>query len=183
MSQRPLTRILAIDVKSRLLGVAVFEPPVGLLDWGKRAVSADSCGTYVTQLLRRYVISAVVVRELKSGERRDTVRARKGLHAIRMIARRHSIPVVALSGSRVRRFFRDYERYTRYEIARFLAVIFPYLTWALPRARMFYEPENRRMALFDSVALGLAFLGTAEDPDQVRALLASAAGVFTPASR
>ena len=183
MTQAPVTRILAIDVKSRLLGVAVFEPPVRLLDWGKRAVSADLCGTLVIQLLRTYAISAVVIRGLTRGERRDTVRARKGLHAIRLIARRHSIPVVALSGSRVRRFFRDYERHTRYETARFLTVIFSDLTWALPRPRTFYEPENRRMALFDAVALGLAFLGTAEDSEPVRTLLASAAGVFSPASR
>jgi hypothetical protein len=124
--------------------------------------------------MRKYAISVVVVRGLKRGERRDTIRVRQGLHAIRMVARRQSIAIVTLSGDRLRRFFREYDRCTRYETAQLLAKAFPELRWALPPARKFYGPEDRRMALFDAVALGIAYLGTATDhPDRVHTLLTS----------
>ncbi len=149
-----------------------------LLDWGKRAMSADSSAPFVARLLKKYAISLVVVRALKRGERRDTARVRRGLRAIRAAARRHSIPVVALADERVRKFFREYERYTKYDIALFMTTILPELAWLLPRPRKFFMPENRRMALFHAVALGIAFLGMQEDGDLVRESLASAAGVF-----
>lgn len=177
------TRILAIDVKSRLLGVAVFEPPVRLLDWSKRAISADACAALVTKLLQRYTVSTVVLRGVRRGEHRDTKRVRRGLRVIRAVARECSIPVVTLTERQVRMFFRKYQRYRRYDSAVFLSMIFPDLRWSLPHPRKFYEPENRRMALFDAVALGLAFLGTGSEGEAVCALLASAAGAFSPASR
>jgi len=183
MTHVPATRILAIDVKSFLLGVAVFELPVRLLDCGKRATSADTCSAFIAQLLRKYAISAVVVRKLKRGEHRDTGRVRKGLHAVRMTARRYSIPVMVLSERRLRIFFRRYKRRTRYETAQLLATAFPELKWALPPARNFYDPEDRRMALFDAAALGATFLGTAKENERLQSLLASAVGVFSPASR
>ncbi len=182
MTQR-VTRILAIDLKSSLLGFAVFEPPTRLLDWGKRAMPADSCSAFVAQLLRRYAISAVIVRGLKRGERRDTRRVRKGLHATRKLVQCQSITVITVRESRLRASFLEYERYTRYEIARFLTVAFPDLARVLPNQRRCYEPENRRMAVFDAVALGVASLMLAHDYESVHVLLTSAAGVLSPASR
>jgi hypothetical protein len=43
--------------------------------------------------------------------------------------------------------------------------------------------ENRSMSIFDAVALGVAFLEMATDDESVHALVASAARVFSPASR
>lgn len=146
-------------------------------------MSADTCAAFVTKFLRQYAVSTVVVRGVRRGEHRDTKRVRQALRVIRIVARRHSIPVVTLTERQLRMFFREYQRHTRYDTAVFLSLVFPDLGWSLPHPRRFYEPENRRMALFDAVALGIAFLGMASDGEPVRTLLGSAAGVFSPASR
>jgi hypothetical protein len=91
--------------------------------------------------------------------------------------------VVALGERGFRNFFRRYERYTKFEIAALVAVVFPDLAWALPRPRKCYEPENRRMSAFEAVALAIAFLATTADGEAVHTLVASAAGVLSAASR
>lgn len=183
MDQQAITRTLAVDLRSSRLGFAVFETPIRLVDWGKRAMPADSCSALIAQLVRRYGVSVVVVRGMRRGERRDTERVRKGLRIIRTAARRHSTQVVALGEKRFRNFFRQYDRYTKFEIDALIAVVFPDLTSILPRPRKCFQPENRRMSIFDAVALGVAFLGTDPADESVRTVVDSAAGVFSPASR
>lgn len=183
MNQPAITRMLAVDLRSSRLGFAVFETPIWLVDWGKRAMRADSCSALIAQLIQRYGVSVVVIRGMRRGERRDTERVRKGLRAIRTVARRRSAQAVALGEKRFRNFFRQYDRYTKFEIDALMAVVFPDLTSILPRPRKCFQPENRRMSIFDAVALGVAFLGTTTGDESVRCLVDSAAGVFSPASR
>jgi len=183
MNQPAMRRMLAVDLRSSRLGFAVFEESIHLLDWGKRGMSADACSAVISQLVRKYGVSFVVIRGVNRGERRDTARVRSGLRAVRTVARRHAVPVVVLSEKKLRKFFSEYDSYTRYGIALFLTIIFPDLASILPRPRKCFEFENRRMSIFDAVALAVAFLGTAADGEPVRTLLASAAGVFSPASR
>jgi hypothetical protein len=183
MNQPAMTRTLAVDLRSSRLGFAVFEIPIQLLDWGKRAMWADSCSTLIGQLIRKYGVSVVVIRGMRHGERRDTQRVRKGLRAIRTVAREGSTQVVALGEKQLRNFFRQYDRYTKFEIDALIAVVFPSLTSILPRPRKCFQPENRRMSIFDAVALGVAFLATTTGDESLRSLVDSAAGVFSPASR
>jgi hypothetical protein len=183
MNQPAMTRTLAVDLRSSRLGFAVFETPAQLLDWGKRAIWADSCSALIAQLIRKYGVSVVVIRGIRRGERRDTQRVRKGLRAIRTLAGRRSTHVIALREKRFRNFFHHYGRYTKFEINALIAVVFPSLTSILPRPRKCFQPENRKMSIFDAVALGVAFLGTTTGDESVRSLVDSAAGVFSPASR
>jgi len=130
-----MTRTLAVDLRSSRLGFAVFETPIRLVVWGKRAMWADSCSALIAQLIRRFDVSVVVIRGIGRGERRDTQRVRKGLRAIRTVARRRSTQVVPLGEKRFRNFSRQYDRYTKFEIDALMAVVFPNLTSILPRPR------------------------------------------------
>jgi len=184
MSQPAKTRILAVDVRSSRLGFAVFEVPIRLLDWGKRSLgSGDSCSKSIAWLLRRFGVSFVVIRRIRSGGRRDTLRVRQAQRIIRREARRRSVLVVMLSERVFSGFFRRYERHRKFEIAALMGGVFPEIMWILPRPRKCYEPESSRMSVFDAVALGVAFLGTTVDDESANRLVASAAGVLSPASR
>lgn len=183
MNKPPIKRILAIDLRSTRVGFAVVETPIRLLDWGKRAITADSCSSLLVWLLHKYGISLMVVRRIRPDSPRNTVRVRKGSQAIRKIARTRSIELAAVSESDFTRVFQQHERRTRFEIACLMTIIFPELAQFLPRPRRCYEPENRRMSAFDAVALAVTYLATQSENDSVRQLFASAEGVFSAASR
>ena len=183
MNELPTKRILAVDLRSTRVGFAVVETPIQLVDWGKRALTADSCSALLLWLLQKYGISLMVVRKIQFDSPRNTARVRTGLRVIRKIARARSIELTAMSKNDFNRVFQQPERRTKFEIARLMTVIFPELAQLLPRSRRCYEPENRRMSVFDAVALAVVHLAIQVENDLVRQLLASAEGVFSAASR
>lgn len=181
VNESPIKRILAVDLRSTRVGFAVIETPLQLVDWGKRALPADSCAALLVWLLHRYGITVIVIRGITVGSRRDTVRVRGGLRAIRRVARSSPVQLVVMSKSRFKRVFEPYGRNTRYGLARLMTVLFPELARFLPRPRRCYEPENRRMSAFDAVALAVAFLAVQPESDSLGERLASAAEVLSAA--
>jgi hypothetical protein len=147
MRQSVTERILAIDLRSSRLGFAVFEVPMLLLDWGKRALIADACSTFIMSLLRRYEVSVVVVRGIKVGGRRDTPRVREGLRQIRTVAGQRTVEMVTVGDRRFNAFFRQYEQHTKFDIASLMTAVFPELARTLPRRRKCFQPENRRIPM------------------------------------
>ena len=178
MNKSPIKRILAVDLRSTRVGFAVVETPIQLLDWGKRAITADSCSSLLVWLLHKYGISLMVVRRIRPDSPRNTVRVKQGSHEIRKIARTRSIELAVLSESDFARVFQQHEKRTRFEIACLMTIIFPELAQFLPRPRRCFEPENRRMSAFDAVALAVAYLAIQTEHDSVRQLLTSAAQEF-----
>ena len=174
MNELPIKRILAVDLRSTRVGFAVVETPIQLLDWGKRALAADSCSALLVWLLHKYGVSLMVVRRILPDSPRNTIRVRKGLRAIRRIARTRTVQLTVLSERDFKRAFQQHEPRTRFEIACLMTIIFPELAQFLPRPRRCYEPENRRMSAFDAVALAVAYLAIQPDGDAVGRLLASA---------
>ena len=182
MNQIP-TRMLAIDLRSTRMGFAVLETPIRLLDWGKRARVADSCSALILGLIRRYGIEVIVVRKLKVGSPRDTLRVRKGLRVIRSIAHSRSVPLATVNEKTFKNVFLRHGRHTRFAIAELMTTTFPQLARFLPNPRRCYDPESRRMSAFDAVALAVASLATQHDNDLVHELLANAARVLPAAPR
>jgi hypothetical protein len=181
MTNASMKRILAVDLRSTRVGFAVIETPIRLVYWGKRALAADSCSPLILWLLGKYGISLMVVRGIARDSPRNTLRVKKGLRAIRKMARTHSAELNFVSERDFKAVFQEYERRTRFEIACLMTIIFPELAPFLPRPRRCYEPENRRMIAFDAVALAVAHLATQPENDSARQLLASAEGVFSAA--
>jgi hypothetical protein len=155
--------ILAIDLRHRRFGYAVFEGHRRLRDSGLRVyraigeAEASMASKRLAVLLKSFSPSAIVVKR----ERWD--RAQTSSHISSLVevmtrgASAHSIPIFLIGDDDVRKTFRNLGCETRDEIAAALSRIFPELVWRLPPKRRAWQSEHPRMAMFDAIALGLAF--------------------------
>ena len=156
-------RILAIDLRHRRFGYAVFEGHQTLLDWGLRVypavgeAEAAMLSKRLAELLKMFSPEGIIVTKERwdRGETNPQVRILE--EAILREAAIHSISVRAVSQNEVRRSFQNLGCDTRYEIASALARIFPELSSDLPPIRKTWQPEHGRMTIFDAIALGLAY--------------------------
>lgn len=177
-----MKRILAIDLRSTRVGFAVLEVPIRLVEWGKRAITADSCSPLVSWLIRRYGIRVVVIRGIGIGSRRNTSRLRNGMRIVCKISRANELQLIVISERDIKNALSRHQRRTKFEIATLMTTIFPELSHYLPRPRRFYDPENKKMSAFDAIALAVIYLASQPENESIRRSLA-AAGVISPASR
>jgi hypothetical protein len=156
-------RILAIDLRHRRFGFAVFEGHRNLVGWGARLYPATGepevamMSERLTALLKLYSPSAIVTTQ----ERWD--RALISGHIcsleeeILRLAAIHSIAIHAIRQAQVRQSFQNLGCETRFQTAASLTRIFPELLPRLPLARRLWDSEHSSMTIFDAVALGLAY--------------------------
>jgi len=158
MHQPNEKRILAIDLRSRSFGFAVFEGPTRLLDWGvksfRQGVNAVKIRPSVkfTELMEEFSPSTVVVRK-------EFVESKKkaGMwNALMKQAENHRIPIRLLTRRAVRSAFVGSNR-NKYAVAAALAKQLPELAPRLPGVRKIWKSEDYRMSIFDAAALGVAY--------------------------
>lgn len=164
-SHRPL-RILALDVRPRKIGFAVFEGPNQLLDWGVKQLPRGRKGQEVEitkklgKLLDIYSPSAIVMRRKLDGSSRSK-KARKFLISrIRMEARQRSVLISFISTTVLRKFFNQHGCLTKPQIASKLASWFEHLHWKLPPKRKAWHGEHRTVPIFDAAAVGVVYFAT-----------------------
>jgi hypothetical protein len=155
--------ILTIDLRHRRFGYAVFEGHRLLRDSGLRVyravgeAEAAMATKRLATLLKSFSPSAIVVKR----ERWDRAQTNSHINALvevmTRVAASHSVPIVLIEHDDVRKTFRNLGCETRDEIAAALARIFPELHWRLPPKRRAWQSEHPRMAMFDAIALGLAY--------------------------
>ena len=156
-------RILAIDLRSRSFGFAVFEGPTRLLDWGVRSfrhgVNAVRVPVYkkFAELMNDSSPSAIVVRKasVESGKKAAM------RQALAMQAEKHHILVALLSRRVIKSSFVGSNR-NKYTIAVALAKQLPELAPKLPPQRKIWKSEDYRMSIFDAAALGVAYFSRGE---------------------
>jgi hypothetical protein len=73
------------------------------------------------------------------------------------IATSHSIQIFLVEHDDIRKTFSDMDCETKDDIAAALTRIFTELVWRLPPKRRPWQSEHPRMAIFDAIALGLAY--------------------------
>jgi hypothetical protein len=158
-------RVLAIDVRSRRFGFAVFEGPNQLLDWGVKncrprvnVVMIPAVKKFLT-LLDDFTPSAIVIR--KRTTRKDA-RKTKMLRTIEAQAASRRIPIRFISREVVNRAFVGFES-NKYEVASALAQQFPSLVSRLPKKRKCWQSEDYEMSIFDAAALGIAYFARPEE--------------------
>lgn len=155
--------ILAIDLRHRRFGYAVFEGHRLLLDWGVRVyravgdVEAAMASKRIAALLRLYSPSAIVLKKERLDRVHTSAHIRILVEAVRREASVHAIPICLLEQSQISEAFRNLGCDTREEIADALARIFPELHWHLPPKRQPGHSEHPRMTVFDAIALGLTY--------------------------
>lgn len=156
-------RILAIALRSRRFGFAVFEGPNRLLDWGMVFYSPNdgmeraATSKRVASLLALFIPSVVVVAKTRLQNGHNGSAVRPILRLIRREASCRLIPVHVMKKTEVREVFHLAHVKSKYEIAATMAQMFPELLWKLPPKRRIWESEHPILAMFDAVAFGFAF--------------------------
>ncbi len=155
--------ILAIDLRHRRLGYAVFEGHRMLRDSGLRVYRATGkteaamASKRIAVLLKLYSPSVIVIKQERWDRARTSIHIRSLVAVMNHVASAYSTPIFLVAHDDVRMTFRNMGCETRDEIAAALARIFPELAWRLPPKRLFFQSEHPRMAMFDAIALGLAY--------------------------
>lgn len=156
-------RILAISLRSRRFGFAVFEGPNRLLDWGmvfyplNDGAQHAAASKRVASLLTLFTPSVVVVGRARPLNVRSDSGVRPILRSIRREASSRLIPVRLMKKTEVREAFRLFRAKSKHEVASLVVQMFPELLWKLPPKRRIWESEHPIMAMFDAVALGFAY--------------------------
>ncbi len=151
-------RILAIDLRSRSFGFAVFEGPTRLLDWGvksfRQGVNEPTipASKKLARLMDDFSPSAIVLRKRDS----DTKKRVLMHNALLREATKRRISIRMLSRSAVKNAFPDCNR-NKYTIAVALTKQLPELAPRLPSVRKIWKSEDYRMSIFDAAALGVAY--------------------------
>ncbi len=155
--------ILAIDLRHRRLGYAVFEGHRLLLDSGLRVyraigeVEAAMASKRLAVLLKSFSPLAIVIKRERWARAQTSTHIKGLVEALSQVASEHSTSIFLIEDDDVRKTFRNMGCETRDEIAAALARIFPELVWRLPPKRRAWQSEHPRMAMFDAIALGLAY--------------------------
>jgi hypothetical protein len=155
--------ILAIDLRHRRLGYAVFRGHRTLVDAGLRVyravgdVEAAMANKRLVALLESFSPSAIVIKKERWDRAEISSHIRSLVMVMMDVALAHSLPICLVGDDDVRSTFRNLGCETRDEIASALSRIFPELHLKLPPRRRPWQSEHPRMAMFDAVALGLAY--------------------------
>jgi hypothetical protein len=155
--------ILAIDLRHRRFGYAAFKGHRSLLDSGLRvyravgAAEAAMASKRLVVLLRLFSPTAIVIKRERWDRAKTNPHIKSLVEVTTRIASEHSLPVLLIKHADLRKTFGNMGCETKDEIAAALANIFPELTWRLPPKRRAWQSEHPRMAMFDAIALGLAY--------------------------
>jgi hypothetical protein len=164
-------RLVALDVRAQRIGYVVLEAPEQLLAWGMRSSGARYRAGWIADLIRLYQPSAVVIRAIKRGHRRDTPGSRRIVSAIRREARHSSVAVVFVTDAARKKLFSRYGKPTKYQIAPLLAAKFPELKARLPPPKRRWKPEPRKMSVFDAAQAGIVCLASRMREESIRGWL------------
>jgi hypothetical protein len=107
--------------------------------------------------LKSFSPSAIIVKRERWERAQISSHIRSLVEVMTRVGSTHSIPILLIGDDDVRKTFRNLGCDTRDEIAAALARIFPELVWRLPPKRRAWQSEHPRMAMFDAIALGLAY--------------------------
>ena len=108
-------------------------------------------------LLQSFAPFAIVIKRERWDRAQTNPHIRSLIEVVTRVASAHSVSICLIGDDNVRQTFRNMGCETRDEIAAALARIFPELQWKLPPKRRAWQSEHPRMAMFDAVALGLAY--------------------------
>jgi hypothetical protein len=161
-------RVLALDVRPRKAGFAVFEGS-RLLDWGVKTYGNRGASLGVTVSGRINGLLDLHSPTLVVLQKRTHPAAAGALppimEVVRMETMHRSIGLRLLSTETVKRFYIGLGCTTKQQIATAVAGWYPELRWKLPPKRRTWESENHNMTLFDAAAVGVCFVrGVNETP-------------------
>lgn len=151
---------LAIDPTSRGFGYALFEGPKTPLDWGTTEIRSDKNDTSlgrVKKLINFYHPEVLILEDCSNEQGRRCQRVKILLDQIEEYSRLQKIPVAKYSSSRIKEVFSFFDIKNKHEIAQRICEWLPELASRIPPERKPWMSEDRRMSIFDAVALILTY--------------------------
>jgi hypothetical protein len=153
-------RVLAISPSTSGFGFVVVEGNDTLADWGTKSARKDKndwCVAQAEKLIRKYEPHAIVLYDHANDPRRSQ-RIRDLNKRFANVAKRYKIRVKFFSREEVEQVFAPDAKATKYQIAKTLAERVPdELAKLLPAQRRAWDSEDRRMDIFDAMALVVTF--------------------------
>jgi len=153
-------RVIAIDLRHRRCGFAVFEGPSRILDCGTFALPGgelDHSDSRFREFLRLVEPAIAVLKK----ERWDFMNANPEIiPVLKFLSKRlktNGISIRLLKQNSVDTTFAKIGCTTKAEISAALARVFPELVWRIPPERKPWQSEHSRQSVFDAIALGLAY--------------------------
>jgi Holliday junction resolvasome RuvABC endonuclease subunit len=181
-NNRQCERVLGLALSSRAFGYAVFEADK-LVDWGltstKQTENVNAwCMTNLIRLLKLYEPDVVALEDVFAKGSVRSSRIRRLAKQIETMADKRKSRVRKIPKLNVIKAACGTEKATRHDMAEKIAQIFPNeLSFRLPKRRGIGDPEDRRIRMFEAVALALVVLGGENRCEPVSALKRSA-GTF-----
>jgi hypothetical protein len=159
MKNRQHDLIVAFYPHARGFAYVVFEGPLSPIDWGMSDVPAKvktrRCLRRLSLLLDQYQPDALLIRGVSNARTKRSIAGL--LAAIEQEARRRGIFIATVSRTHIRESFAYLGSSTRYAIMKTIAKHIPMFASYAPPIRKIWNGEDRRMGLFDAIALALAF--------------------------
>jgi Holliday junction resolvasome RuvABC endonuclease subunit len=152
--------VLAIDPAPRGFGYALFEGPQKPLDWGITEIRFQKnkrSFKHIKKLITYYHPDLVILEEPAGKGSRRCRRVEKLIDQVSLFAKLQKIPVQKYSRDRVREVFSMFGVRTKHEIAIKISEWLPVLSSRMPPKRKPWMSEDRRMNIFDAVALVLTY--------------------------
>ena len=156
-------RTLAIEIRSRKIGYAVFEGTKILFDWGVRFFVKEQESDLdhkLVKLLEKVRPTVILLSSVRARDKRNGHSVRAHIRLIKKRAGLLSIPTKSLSKVYLRTHFARSGRWNKHEVAEAIAKRFPELAWHLPRKRKPWQSEPKRQLVFDAAALALHYFTT-----------------------
>jgi len=151
---------LAIDPTSRGFGYALFEGPQVPLDWGTTEIRSGQDGRSLERakkLIDHYRPEVLVLEDCSSEQGRRCPRVRTLLGRIEEHARQKQVPVARYPSSRIKEVCSFCDVRNKRQAALRICEWLPELARCLPPERKPWMSEDRRMGIFDAVALALTY--------------------------
>jgi hypothetical protein len=163
MNRRRYDFVMAVFPNARGIAYVVFEGPEAPVDWGMSDPRGDSrkdkAVRYVATLLDRYTPEALVLRD-RADIQAGRGRLYKLLEALEELAEKKGVQNVQFSRRQLRQSFGFLGSPTRYAIVEAIARHIPLFEPYVPPVRKIWKTEDRRMGLFDAIALALTLYRT-----------------------
>lgn len=160
MNSRRYDLVMAIFPSARGIAHVLFEGPYSPVDWGisdpRREHRKRRAIGHISRLLDHYTPDVLVLRG-RVGFPLGRARLHKLLEAMEALAATKSVPIAQFSRSQIREAFQFLGSPTRYAIVETIAKNIPMFEPHVPPVRKIWKTEDRRMGLFDAIALALTF--------------------------
>jgi hypothetical protein len=154
-------RVLALAPTTRGLGFAVLEGNTTLVDWGVKSLQGDKNTASLARtqdLINHYKPSILLLENDSTPDIRRAERVKTLNRQLSALASENNVLVMVLTRLHVRQMICPGKVGTKQEVAEALALKFPKeLGNRLPPKRRLWTSLDYRMAIFDAVALTVAF--------------------------